>query len=149
MWQFWLISAGVFFIAEMITVGFFVFWLAIGALLAMLTSFITDSIVIQIAVFIISSSILLFFTKPLVNKWINKEKVVKTNAYSIIGKQAIVTEDINPQKGLGQVTIEGEIWSAKTVQEEKIKKGQEVEITAIQGVKAIVKPIYLNEIIQK
>lgn len=149
MWQFWLIAAGVFFIAEMITVGFFVFWLAIGALLAMLTSFITDSIVIQIAVFIISSSILLFFTKPLVNKWINKEKTVKTNAYSIIGKQAIVTEDINPQKGLGQVTIEGEIWSAKTVQEEKIKKGQEVEITDIQGVKAIVKPIYLNEIIQK
>ena len=47
MWVFWLIAAGVFFIIEMATIGFLVFWLGIGAILAMLTSFITDSILIQ------------------------------------------------------------------------------------------------------
>ena len=35
MWVFWLIAAGIFFIIEMATIGFLVFWLGIGALLAM------------------------------------------------------------------------------------------------------------------
>ena len=55
MWQIWLIIAGVCLIAEIITVGFLIFWLAIGALLAMVVSFFTDNIIIQTAVFVISS----------------------------------------------------------------------------------------------
>ena len=39
MWIFWLIAAGIFFIIEMATIGFLVFWLGIGALLAMVTAF--------------------------------------------------------------------------------------------------------------
>ena len=58
MWSFWLIVAGIFFIIEMATVGFLMFWLGIGSLLAMVASFITDSIVIQTVVFVIPSSIL-------------------------------------------------------------------------------------------
>ena len=43
MWQVWLIIAGLFFIGEMITVGFLVFWFGVGALLAMITSLFTQS----------------------------------------------------------------------------------------------------------
>ena len=39
MWYVWLIISGLFLVLEMITVGFLVFWLAIGALFAMLVSF--------------------------------------------------------------------------------------------------------------
>ena len=68
MWQIWLIAAGIFFVAEIITIGFLIFWLGIGALLAMIVSFFTSNIIIQTAVFVISSTILIFTTKPLVNK---------------------------------------------------------------------------------
>ena len=63
MWQIWLIAAGVFLVLEIFTVGFLVFWLGIGCLLAMLVSFVTDSIIIQTAVFVISSGLLIFATK--------------------------------------------------------------------------------------
>lgn len=139
MWVFWLIAAGIFFIIEMATIGFLVFWFGIGALLAMATSFITDNILIQALVFIITSTLLLIFTKPLVDKFIKIPKEVKTNAYSIIGKKGIVISKINNIEGVGQIKIDGEVWSAKSATDEDIPENTEVEIVEIDGVKAVVK----------
>ena len=131
MWVFWLIAAGIFFIIEMATIGFLVFWFGIGALLAMATSFITDNILIQALVFIITSTLLLIFTKPLVDKFIKIPKEVKTNAYSIIGKKGIVISKINNIEGVGQIKIDGEVWSAIGKNDDKIEKGTEVEVVSI------------------
>ena len=141
MWIFWLIAAGIFFIIEMATIGFLVFWLGIGALLAMVTSFITDSILIQSIVFLVTSTLLLIFTRPLVNKFIKVPKEIKTNAYSIIGKKGIVISKINNVEGNGQIKIDGDVWSAKGLQDEEIPKDTEVEIVEIDGVKAVVKKV--------
>ena len=138
MWQFWLIVAGICLVIEIATVGLLVVWFGIGALFAMITSFFTDNLIIQTVVFILSSTVLLFFTRPFVNKFSPKEKV-KTNAFSIIGKKGIVTQTINPITGEGQVKIGSEVWSAKSSEDVKIEKGLEVEVLDIDGVKAIVR----------
>ncbi len=138
MWQFWLITAGIFFIFEMITVGFLVFWLGISALITMVVSLFTDNIVIQTAVFVISSIALIFLTKPFVRKFMNNKDNLATNAYSIIGKTGIVTEDINSTLSTGQVKINGETWSAKSYEEDFISKGSIITVTKIDGVKAVV-----------
>lgn len=138
MWQFWLIAAGIFFIIEIATVGFLVFWFGIGALIAMVVSIFVPNVYIQALVFIVSSTLLIFFTKPFVNKFVNKEKTIATNAYSIIGRTGIVTKEINDLKGTGQVKIGGETWSAKTLSEETIPENTEIEVVKIDGVKAIV-----------
>lgn len=140
MWQIWAIAAGVFLILEAFTMGFLVFWLSIGSLLAMLVSFITDNIIIQTTVFVISSGILIFATKPLVKKFTQKD-TTKTNVYSLVGKKAIVTEDIDWATGSGQIKFEGQVWSARTAEQVNIAKGTEVEIEKIEGVKAFVKPL--------
>ena len=140
MWQMWLIASGIFFIIEIFTVGFLIFWLGVGALIAMLISFLTSNIIIQTTVFVISSGLLIFATKPLVNK-ITKKEVIPTNVYSIVGKKGIVIEDINWSTGTGQIKFEGEVWSAKTNEQINIPKGTEVEIESIDGVKVIVKPL--------
>lgn len=145
MWVFWLIAAGVFFIIEMATIGFLVFWLGIGALLAMVTSFITDSIFIQALVFVVTSTLLLIFTRPLVNKFIKIPKEIKTNAYSIIGKKGIVISKINNIEGTGQIKMDGEIWSAKSFADEDIPENTEIEIVEIDGVKAVVKEVSQKE----
>ncbi len=140
MWQIWLILAGLFIIGEMITIGFLVFWLAIGSLLAMVISlFAPDALILQTAVFVISSSLLILFTKPLVDKYITK-KTIPTNVNTLIGKKAKVIVDINSLDCTGQVKVDGEIWSAKTNSEEIISKGSEVEILEIDGVKLLVQP---------
>lgn len=143
MWQIWLIASGIFFICEIITVGFLVFWLGVGALIAMLVSFFTSNIIVQMSVFVISSGLLIFATRPLVNK-ISKKDVVPTNVYSLIGKKAVVTEDIDWVTGKGQIKFEGEIWSAKSKEQINIPAGSEVEIVSIEGVKAFVKPLKIN-----
>lgn len=140
MWQIWLIISGVCFIAEIITVGFLVFWFGIGALVAMVVSFFTSNIIIQTAVFIISSAILLFATKPFVKKFLDV-KPTNTNAFSIIGKRALVIKEINSVHSTGQIKINGEVWSAESESDETIPEGSEVEISYIKGVKAIVNTI--------
>lgn len=139
MWQVWIIIAGFFFILEMATVGFLVFWFGIGALIAMIISLFTSNIAIQTAVFVFSSTILLFFTRSFVNKFSKKDDEVQTNAYSIIGKRGIVIKDIDPISGAGQVKVGTEVWSAKSLDDRKIEEGLEVEIMEIDGVKAVVK----------
>ena len=139
MWQVWLIIAGLFFIAEMITVGFLVFWFGVGSLLAMIVSFFTSNIIIQTTVFIVSSAILLLVTKPFVKKFVDV-KTTKTNAFSIIGKKALVIKEINLHS-VGQIKINGEVWSAEAENDETITEGSEVEIVKINGVKAIVKAV--------
>ena len=140
MWQIWLLLAGLFFIGEMITVGFLIFWLGIGALLAMIVSFFTTNIIIQTAVFVISSIILILATKPFVKRFVDVKKT-NTNVYSIIGKKALVIKEIDPINAKGQIKVNSEIWSAESENGEKIEEGSEVEIIKINGVKAIVKKV--------
>lgn len=140
MWQIWLVIAGVCLVIEIMTTGFLVFWLAIGALISMLVSLFTDNILIQTAVFVISSAILIFATKPFVKKFA-KTKDVKTNAFSIIGQNGIVTKEIDSINAKGQVKIDGETWSAVGKDDMDIPKGTEVEVLEIKGVKAVVTPV--------
>lgn len=144
MWKIWLVLSGLFIIVEIINVSFFIFWFAIGSLIAMISSFFINNFVIQVAIFVISSTILLFATKPFVRKFIGKDSSVKTNAYSIEGKVGKVTVDIEPIEGKGQIKINGEVWSAKSENNDVIPKDTEVIIEKIDGVKAIVKPLIKN-----
>lgn len=138
MWELWLVLAGIFFGIEALTVGFLVFWFGIGSLLAMIVSIFTDSLAIQTTVFLLSSTVLLFFTRPFVDKF-EKNDDVQTNAFSIIGKKGIVTKEIDPVSGAGQVKIGSETWSAKSAGDYKIPKGTEIEVLEIDGVKAVVR----------
>ena len=143
MWELWLILAGVFLVLEIITVGFMVFWFAVGALLAMIVSFFTDNVVIQFLVFLVTSTLLLIFTKPIVNKILPKE-IVKTQSSDIDGKVGIVTIDIEPLQGKGQVKIGNEKWSAKSADDVFIPTGTEVIVEKVDGVKAIVRKVNKN-----
>ena len=140
MWYIWLILAGVFVIGEVLTSGFLIFWFGLAALIAMAVSFITDNIIIQTTVFLISSVILILATKPLVKKFA-KVETTKTNAFSLIDKRGIVTKDISSINSTGQVKVEGELWSATGENDMEISKGTEVKIKEITGVKLIVTPI--------
>ena len=127
MWKLWLIIAGLFFVGEIATVGFLIFWFGIGALIAMIVSLFT-------------STILIFATKPFVKKFVDVKKT-NTNVYSIIGKKALVIKTIDPIHSVGQIKLNGEVWTAESENNEIIEEGSKVEIQEIKGVKAIVKPI--------
>ena len=95
---------------------------------------------IQTAVFVISSIILILATKPFVKRFVDVKKI-NTNVFSIIGKKALVIKEIDPINANGQIKVNSEIWSAESENGEKIEEGSEVEIIRINGVKAIVKKV--------
>lgn len=140
MWQYWLIAAGIFFVGEMFTAGFLIFWLGIAALITMVVSFFVSNLIVQMTVFIIASVVLIFATKPFVKKFVHV-KETKTNAFSIIGKRALVIKNIDSVNENGQIKVNGETWTAIGENDDKIEKGTEVEVVSINGVKAVVKPI--------
>ena len=113
MWQWWLIASGIFFIGEIMTVGFLLFWFGIASLISMVVSFFTSNLVIQMVVFLVSSVILILATKPFVKKFMNKKNIA-TNAYSLIGKTGLVIQEIDNVKGIGQIKVGGEVWSAQS-----------------------------------
>lgn len=141
MWKIWLVAAGVFLIIEILNMSFLIFWFSIGSLVAMVASFFIDSIVAQTTIFLVVSTLLLFATKPFVNKFLPKESFVKTNAFSIEGKVGKVVSDIDPVEGKGQVKVNGENWSAKSLDDSYIPQNTEVIVEKIDGVKVIVKPL--------
>ena len=142
MWLVWLVIAGVLFVGEILTAGFLLLWFAIAAVVAMLVSFLTTNLFIQILVFVVISILLLIFTRPLLSKYTKSDNTV-TNSNAIIGKTALVTEEISLLNSTGQISVDGEIWSAKTMDPNlTIPKGSIVEIIGIDGVKACVASNY-------
>ena len=138
----WLIVAVVFFVGELVCPTFFLFWFAIGALAALLTTFITANLTVQIIVFLIISIVLAIFMKPITNKLFQNKTKDELNMNGIIGKNAIVTKEIDNVKGVGEVKIHGETWSAVNEEDEKvIEAGKQVIVQKIDGVKLVVKEI--------
>lgn len=136
---YWLAIFIVLLIIEIATMGLTTIWFAGGAIMAFLVGIAGCGTGIQIGVFIVVSLVLLVLTRPVAVKYFNQERQ-KTNAESLIGQQALVTEDIDTIKAKGQVEIRGQIWSAKTDEPDgKIAKNTVVVVNGIQGVKLIVR----------
>lgn len=134
----WLIVFVVCIVAEIISMGLTTIWFAGGALVAAVVSAFGAPLWLQIALFAVVSLVLLYFTRPIAVKYFNKDRV-KTNAESLVGKQAIVISEIDNLQGIGQVNVGGMEWSARTkTDEEKLPVGAVVVVLAINGVKLIV-----------
>ena len=134
----WLIIFVVCIAVEIGTMGLTTIWFAGGALIASIVAAIGAPIWLQVVLFFGVSFILLYFTRPVAVKYFNKDRV-KTNVESMIGKQAIVISEFNNLQGIGQVTVGGIEWSARTVQEGiTLPVGCVVVVRAISGVKLIV-----------
>lgn len=134
---FWLILAVVMGVLEACTVQLVSVWFAIGGAAACITSLFTDSIVIQVIVFIAVSAIALAATRPLVKK-IKSRGLEATNADRFIGKKAVVLTEIDNDKPQGMVQVDNEKWTARSVSGETIPQGASVTVTAIEGVKLMV-----------
>ncbi len=124
-------------VIELITVNLVTIWFAIGAILALITASITDNVVLQLIVFIVTSIISLLLTKSFVQK-IKKRGIEPTNLDRVVGKTGIVTKEIS-KNAYGEVKVEGSIWTAKSNQ--TIKEKSQVKVLKIDGVRLLVEEV--------
>ena len=132
----WLALAVILAIIEMSTTSLVSIWFVMGSLFAFGVSFITDSVITQMVVFIVVSATALAFTRPLVKKHIHKE-TVPTNADKILGKTALVTQAITVDNK-GRVTVDGQSWLAQA--DVPLAVGDYVIVEKITGVTLSVSP---------
>jgi membrane protein implicated in regulation of membrane protease activity len=134
---YWLIVLAVLIFIEIMTLGLTTIWFAGGALVAFVVSLFFDNLILELVLFLVVSMALLYFTRPLVLKYFNPKRT-KTNYEGVIGKDALVIITIDNMNAVGQVIVDGQEWSAKSLEGKIIEKGASVKIQGISGVKLIV-----------
>lgn len=141
-WALWLILCGVFLLIEIFNVSFLLIWPGIGAFFAFIANILGFDITVQIGVFVITTTLMIIFMKPLTNKLFKNKDDTKMNNMSIIGKKGIVVSNVDNLSTTGQVKVSGELWSAiPYTNDETIKVGENVIVKDIQGVKLKVQKI--------
>lgn len=136
----WLALFLVLVVVEGLTVGLICIWFALGALAGMIASFLTESFIIQLVVFILVSLLCMLLLRPFAQKLLHSRKS-PTNADRILGQTAVVTEEICNLDARGQVKVLGQCWTARAANGEVIPADSLVKVLRIEGVKVLVEPI--------
>lgn len=141
----WIIIALTFLFAELGSPGLFFFVsFALGALVSAVFSMFSFCLSIQVMTFV-SASILTFFV---IRKFLQRAKFSdiqyersETNIDALVGKTAVVVKDIK-NLACGRVKIGGELWVARSDENEVIEVGEVVCVVAVSGNKVLVKKIF-------
>ncbi len=133
---FWIIVSIVCVVIEALTVSLTTIWFAGGGLLAALSTIFTDFFLIQAIIFVVTSTVLLIFTRPFFSRNI-KGGDTKTNVDSLIGKSGKVITSLD--SGLYQAKVGFEVWTVREMDGLELKQGDNVIVDSVEGVKLIVK----------
>ena len=128
-WIIWLIAAGVFLVAELMTIALISIWFVPAALITAVFSLFVRSFAIQFIVFLALSVVFFaLFGRVYKNKIKPKDATADT-INNIVGKNGICTEDTDSVSG--QVKIGDVYW--KAVSDDKIQKGDIIKVISVQG----------------
>ncbi|MBR3692087.1 MAG: NfeD family protein [Clostridia bacterium] len=121
---------------EALTPQLLTIWFAAGSAVGLILALLKLPEWLQIGAAVAVSLALLVATRPLVRK-LNRT-AERTNAMSVIGKTAVVTDRIDNIAGTGRVSVAGQSWSARSADNEPLREGDTVQVLHIEGVKVIV-----------
>jgi membrane protein implicated in regulation of membrane protease activity len=138
-WVLWLIAAAVFGIGEMLTTSFFLAPFSVGAALAAVTAAAGAGGLPAWIVFVVASLLMLMVVRPIARSHMKVPPQIRTGAAALIGRQAIVLERIANDEGVGCVKIDGEVWTARSLDDDQvIEQGARVQVVDIRGATALV-----------
>lgn len=137
-WVIWILIALAFGAVELATVSFFSSLFALGALVAALSTVFVAQWTWQAVVFIVASVCFVLLLRPVMLNAIGKGQHM-TNVNRLIGLPGSVIVAVDNTQGVGQIKVEGEVWTARSLTGEPIPVDTRVEIVRIEGVRAVVK----------
>lgn len=150
LWLIWMLAALLLFLVEIFTPGFAVACLSIGCLCSCVLAAIAPATLNwQIAVFAVASLLAFVFIRPFALKVLSRKAErkggYKSNMESLIGRKAVVIEDI-PSEDVGRVKVDGDEWQAVLSREipseerRDIHVGEKVVIVSYDSIILTVKP---------
>ena len=115
-------------------------WFAVGGVAACITSLFVDLLWIQIIVFVAVTGVALILTRPLAKK-LREKNVAHTNSDRYVGQEGVVIAAIDNDSAVCQVRVGSSVWTARSADGSPIPEGAKVTVTAIEGVKLIVRSL--------
>src|SRR5690348_12288912 len=138
-WIVWLVAACLLGIGEMHQGGFYLAPFAIGALLAAVVGLLGVGVALSSVVFLASSAIVFAALRPVARRHRRLPPAIRTGAAALIGRKAVVLERISNFESVGCVRIDGEVWTARSFDEDEVfDAGERVEVVEIRGATALV-----------
>lgn len=137
---FWLAALIALCAGEAATVGLVCIWFAAGALGAFLVALFGGHFWLQLIVFAAVSALALALIRPAAARHIRPRRS-PTNADRVVDQTALVTQPVDNEAGTGQVSVLGQVWSARSELGVVIPVGAQVKVRRIEGVKVFVETL--------
>ncbi len=134
-WHYWLIATILLFVFEIFTPSFVMFNFGIGTLIATLAAILGLGIEWQVILFCIATLISFFVIRPLAVKYAYRKSDHRpTNNLALIGRKGEVITAIDNEKNRGEIKVDGDIWRAKTINNETVEVGTIVTIVKLESI---------------
>jgi membrane protein implicated in regulation of membrane protease activity len=127
----WLAVAFVAAVVEVTLPHFGFAFVGAGAIVAATAAFFGFSPQVQLAAFVVVMTLSLILLRSRLLKGIGG-RGVPTRTEPLIGRQGVVTHDIDPTLGTGRINVGGEDWAARGV--EAIATGTTVRVVGADGI---------------
>jgi membrane protein implicated in regulation of membrane protease activity len=138
-WVVWVIAGCVLAVGEMVSLSFFLAPFAAGAFVAALVSLAGGGVAPSLIVFAAVTAVLFGLVRPVARRHLHTPAQIRTGTAALIGRPATVLERIANHEGVGAVKIDGEVWTARAYDDDRvIEAGQRVEVVEIRGATALV-----------
>jgi membrane protein implicated in regulation of membrane protease activity len=86
----------------------------------------------QVLAFAITGALGLLIVRPIARRQMTHPPLVREGSYALLGKKAVVIEEVTGTQGL--VKLAGEVWSARALDEDQvIPVGATVDVMEIEG----------------
>jgi inner membrane protein len=127
----WLVLAFIAAVVEVSIPHFGFAFVGFGAIVAAIVAFLGGSIAFQLAAFVVVMTVsLVTLRSGLLSRIGGRGLPSRTEA--LLGRQGVVTHEIEPKVGSGRVNVGGEDWAARST--EPIPTGATVRVTGADGI---------------
>ncbi|GAB4564082.1 MAG: hypothetical protein Kow0047_13510 [Anaerolineae bacterium] len=136
----WLLIAIFFFVTEIFTAGFVLACFGVGAVVAAIVAFFGLDLVWQLLLFVVVSLVSVLLSRPFAER-VTGQQPAAVGVDRVLGKRAIVIQEIDPVTGTGRVRVDREEWRADSIDGRRIEQGSQVLVLAVEGTHLKVRPV--------
>ncbi len=138
-WIVWLIVAAGLGVAELLTTTLAFGLIAAAAVVAAVIGAFHLNLALQLIAFVVAAAAGLGVIRPIAIKHIKQPPQLRTGAAALVGRSAIVLEEVTEHSG--RIRIGGEEWSSRPYDDSLvIPVGTKVDVMQIKGATALVYP---------
>ena len=136
-WILWLVLFLGLAAVETLTLDLFFVMMAMGALAAMISTFLGAAFFLQVIIFCVVSLLMVLVVRPVALKHLKRGSPDQlSNVDRLIGESALTLDVVTGESGT--VKIGGDTWSARTLDGSLIQAGERVAVTRIDGATALI-----------